>query len=178
MSAVIGLEAEQVAAVCKEVADRLGAVVAPANYNSSAQIVISGAAAAVKDAEQKLTEAGAGKVVPLPVSAPFHSALMEPAARGLAEAIEGIEVSAPTAPVVTNVEAAENSDPTRVKPLLIEQVTAPVRWVESCQRLKTLGVDSAWELGPGNVLRGLMRRIVRDIKVLAAADADGIAKLA
>ena len=168
MAAVIGLPPEQVKAICDEAAQ--GDVVSPANYNSPEQTVIAGSAAAVERASLKLKEAGAKRVLPLPVSAPFHCALMQPVVPRLAEVLEKITVSVPAVPVVTNVEAKANSEPNRVVPLLLEQVTASVRWVETVQYLQAQGVTRVVELGPGKVLCGLVKRISRDLECLNVED--------
>src|SRR5690606_37618528 len=125
--------ADKVREVCAAVAG--AEVVSPANFNSPEQTVIAGHAAAVERAGAALKEAGAKRVLPLPVSAPFHCALMEPVKARLAEVLAGVSVAAPGVPVVSNVEAAPNSDAARVVPLLLEQVSAPVRWVESVETL-------------------------------------------
>ena len=164
MAAVIGLEASVVREVCEQA--RGHEVAAPANLNGGGQVVVSGAREAVKRAAQLARERGARKVVELPVSAPFHCALMEPASEGLREVLGGVEVRSFPVGVVTNVEAALNSDPERVKSLLVEQVVAPVRWEESVETLAGLGCECAVELGPGRVLSGLIRRIDPRLKTL------------
>lgn len=164
MAAVIGLEASAVREVCEQARGR--EVVAPANLNGGGQVVVSGAREAVKRAAQLARERGARKVVELPVSAPFHCALMDPASEGLREVLGGVEVRPLPVGVVTNVEAALNSDPERVKSLLVEQVVAPVRWEESVETLAGLGCECAVELGPGRVLSGLIRRIDPRLKTL------------
>ena len=174
MAAVLGLDAEVVTRVCAEVAGN--EVVSPANFNSPEQTVIAGHATAVERAGAKLREAGAKRVVPLAVSAPFHTALMEPAKARLAEVLARCTVSAPRMPVVTNVEAAPNADAARVVPLLLAQVSAPVRWVESVRALAAAGVTRVVELGPGRVLGGLVKRISRDIEVLNVEDPASLEK--
>jgi [acyl-carrier-protein] S-malonyltransferase len=174
MSAVIGLEPSKVKAICDEAAG--GQVVAPANYNSPEQTVIAGNAEAVERAGLKLKEAGAKRVLPLPVSAPFHCALMEPVKAGLGGVLEKITVSTPKFPVVTNVEATPNSDAARVIPLLLEQVSAPVRWIECVETLRQQGVTRVIELGPGKVLCGLSRRITRDIETYNVEDSGSLEK--
>lgn len=164
MAAVIGLEASVVREVCEQARGR--EVAAPANLNGGGQVVVSGAREAVKRAAQLARERGARKVVELPVSAPFHCTLMEPASEGLREVLEGVEVRPFPVGVVTNVEAALNSDPERVKSLLVEQVVAPVRWEESVETLAGLGCECAVELGPGRVLSGIVRRIDPRLKTL------------
>ena len=159
MAAVLGLEPAKVKEVCQAAAQ--GEVLSPANYNSPEQTVIAGTAAAVERAKAKLIEAGARKVLPLPVSAPFHCALMAPVKKPLEDVLRKVTFSAPRVPVVTNVEAAPNADPARIVPLLVEQVTAPVRWIECVQALQAAGVTQVVELGPGRVLSGLIRRIAK-----------------
>lgn len=176
MAAVLGLAPETVAAVCREVEAELRSVVVVANLNSPEQTVISGAKAAVDAAKTRLEAAGAGKVIALSVSAPFHSPLMAPAAEGLKAALSAIEIGPLAWPIVTNVEAQPNRDETRVKQLLIEQVTAPVRWVEIIQRMAAMGVTQALEIGPGKVLGGLVRRIDRAMKVMNVEDPASIKK--
>jgi [acyl-carrier-protein] S-malonyltransferase len=178
MAAILGLPAEQVAAACAEVASETGAVVSPANFNGAGQVVIAGARAAVDRAVQVLKERGAKRAIPLAVSAPFHCALMRPAAERLAGELERLRLERPRVPVVTNVEAAPNQDPDRLRALLVEQVTAPVRWEESMQKLEALGVTEAIELGAGAVLAGLLRRIVPTLKVTSVGDPEQVACVA
>ena len=174
MAAVLGLDAEVVARVCAEVAG--SEVVSPANYNSPEQTVIAGHTSAVERASAKLKEAGAKRVVPLAVSAPFHCALMEPVKPRLAEVLARCSISVPRVPVVTNVEAAPNADVSRVVPTLLAQVSAPVRWVESVRALAAAGVTRVVELGPGKVLGGLVKRISKDIEVLNVEDPASLEK--
>lgn len=174
MAAVLGLEPDKVKAACDAAAQ--GEVLAPANYNSPEQTVIAGHASAVSRAEVKLKEAGAKRVLPLPVSAPFHCALMDPVKPRLADVLGGVKVSTPRFPVVTNVEARPNSDPARVVPLLLEQVSAPVRWIECVEALKAEGVTRVVELGPGKVLAGLVKRISKDIETFNVEDAASLEK--
>jgi [acyl-carrier-protein] S-malonyltransferase len=172
MAAILGLGAEEVAAACREVAG--AEVVSPANLNGGGQVVIAGHKAAVDRACAILKERGAKRAVPLSVSAPFHCALMQPAAERLAAELARVQFSAPEVPVITNVEAAPNQDAGRIAELLARQVTAPVRWEESVQRLAGLGIRRALEVGAGSVLAGLVKRIAPEIEVLAAGDPDGI----
>lgn len=174
MAAVLGLLPEQVEAICAAAAQ--GQVVAPANFNSPEQTVIAGDAAAVERAGVALKEAGAKRVLPLPVSAPFHCALMEPVKARLAGVLEGIRIAAPQIPVVANVTAEPNADAAQVLPLLLAQVSAPVRWVESVQRLQALGVTRVVELGPGKVLGGLVKRIARELETINVEDAASLEK--
>ncbi|MBZ4401874.1 ACP S-malonyltransferase [Myxococcus sp. MISCRS1] len=175
MAAVLGLEPAKVKAACDAAAE--GQVVSPANYNSPEQTVIAGDAAAVERAGVKCKEAGAKRVMPLPVSAPFHCALMEPVKPRLAAVLGGVKLSAPAVPVVTNVEARPNQDVSRVVPLLLEQVSAPVRWIECVEALKAEGVTRVVELGPGKVLCGLVKRITKDIETFNVEDAASLEKV-
>jgi [acyl-carrier-protein] S-malonyltransferase len=170
MAAILGLEDDVVVRLCEEA----GPVVVPANFNSPGQVVISGETEAVQRACEAATVAGASKVVPLPVSGAFHSPLMAPVAEALAGRLEETTFATPAVPVVANVTAAPETDPQALRRLLVEQVTAPVRWAESVLALAGMGVDQAIETGPGAVLRGLGRRITRDIKITTAGTADEI----
>ena len=176
MAAVMGLDRATVESVCAEAAHATGAVVSPANHNGGGQIAIAGSKNAV-DAAVALVKERGGKAVPLKVSAPFHCALMKPAADRLALELARIELAAPAVPVVTNVEAAPCQDPTRLRQLLVEQVTAPVRWEESVQKMAALGATRAVEVGAGNVLAGLCKRITPTLPVLGAADPQSIEAL-
>ena len=170
MSAVLGLEPERVRAICESVQAATGKVVSPANYNEPSQTVVAGEASAVAEAGLRLKEAGAKRVLPLPVSAPFHCALMAPVKPRLEAVLRAVAWSQPAVPVVTNVEAKANRETARIVPLLVEQVTAPVRWIESVQELGHLGVTRVVEVGPGTVLGGLVRRIEKGIEVHAVSD--------
>lgn len=175
MAAVIGLDPEVVQAVCDEAAQ--GEVCSPANDNGGGQIVIAGHAAAVARAVA-LVKSRKGRAIPLKVSAPFHCALMAPAADALAEVLEPIEVGPLSVPVVTNVEATPNQDPSRVKTLLVQQVTQRVRWEASVQHVaQAMGVRSALEVGHGKVLAGLLRRIDREIGVRGVGSPEDISVL-
>jgi [acyl-carrier-protein] S-malonyltransferase len=157
MAAVLGLVREQVEELCRQAAQ--GEVLTPANFNSPGQIVISGSLKAVERAIALAPGMGAKRAVPLPVSAPFHSPLMEPAGQRLGAELARIEISDLKAPVVTNVEAEPNTAKERVRDLLIRQVSSPVRWEDSITRMIELGVARFVEIGPGKVLVGLLRRI-------------------
>ena len=161
MAAVMGIGPAEVAEACKLAALQTELIVAPANYNSTQQTVIAGDAAAVEVACARAKDAGAKRTIPLPVSAPFHCELMQPAADKLAIELEGIRFSDPAPPVVTNVEAEPNGEAARIAALLREQVTAPVRFTEVVTRLRALGVERFLEVGPGRVLSGLIARIER-----------------
>jgi [acyl-carrier-protein] S-malonyltransferase len=176
MAAILGLDATAVAAACAEAAGT--EVVSPANLNGGGQVVIAGHRGAVERACVAAKARGAKRAIPLQVSAPFHCALMQPAADKLAAELARVEVAAPRVPVVSNVEAAPNLDPARVRELLTRQVTAPVRWEESVQRLAAMGITRAIELGAGNVLGGLVRRIAPAMAVESAGDPEAIVALA
>jgi [acyl-carrier-protein] S-malonyltransferase len=176
MSAVLGLEPERVRAICESVQAATGQVVSPANYNDPGQTVIAGDAAAVERAGVELKAAGAKRVLPLPVSAPFHCALMAPVKARLEPVLRAIAWRAPAVPVVTNVEAKANRDVERVIPLLVEQVTAPVRWIECVQELARLGVGRMVEVGPGKVLSGLAKRIAPEVETFQVSDAASLEK--
>jgi [acyl-carrier-protein] S-malonyltransferase len=175
MAAIIGLPAADVVALCREVAN--GELVSAANLNGGGQVVIAGHQGAVARASALAKERGAKHARPLAVSAPFHCALMQPAADALAHALARVEFRAPRVPVVTNVEAAPNQDPARIAELLVRQVTAPVCWEESVQRLAAMGVGAAIEIGAGHVLAGLVRRIAPSIPVHSAGDPEKIAAI-
>lgn len=154
MAAIIGMTNETVEDVCKSV----DGLVIPANYNSDGQVVISGEKAAVEAACEKAKEAGAKRALPLPVSGAFHSPLMEPARKELAEAIEKTKFSTPICPVYQNVTAKAETDPETIKANLLAQLTSPVRWTQSVKSMVADGADYFMEIGPGNVLQGLIKR--------------------
>ncbi len=163
MAAVIGLDDDAVVAFCEEAS--ADGVVTPANYNCPGQVAISGDERAVKKAMVLATDRGAKRVVELAISCAFHSSLMGPAVDAVRAALDTISFSTPRIPVVPNVTAEPTEDPDRLKQLLVEQVIAPVRWTQSIQALAASGVDEAIEVGPGNTLKGLVRRIDRNIAV-------------
>lgn len=174
MAAVIGLDAETVAAACAEA----GGMAAPANFNGPEQTVIAGETAAVERAMEIAKEKGAKKAVRLQVSAPFHTTMMEPARAGLAEFMETIEFSDPRFPVIRNVDAGVSRTAEEVRDGLIRQVTGCVRWVDSVTRLKEMGVRRVLEVGPGRTLCGLIKRIDRSIETLPAGSAEEMEKTA
>jgi [acyl-carrier-protein] S-malonyltransferase len=176
MSAVLGLDPARVTAICAEVAAATGQVVSPANFNEPAQTVIAGAAAAVEQAGVRLKAAGAKRVLPLPVSAPFHCALMAPVKARLEPVLRGLGWKPLLRPVVTNVEATANADVARALALLVEQVTAPVRWIECVEELARRGVTRVVEVGPGKVLSGLVKRIAPAIEAFGVEDAASLEK--
>jgi [acyl-carrier-protein] S-malonyltransferase len=174
MAAVIGLDAEQVAAACREASGKDGVVV-PANLNGPDQVVVSGDPAAVLRAGELLKAAGAKRVIPLKVSGAFHSPLMEPAAARFREALDGVELARPAFPVVANASAEPVRESDVARRLLGAQLTSPVRWMESVRTLAALAGDDATfvEIGPGNVLTGLAKRVlpgVRSVNLGTAAE--------
>ena len=169
MAAVMGLDRTALQAVCER-ASAPGEPVEQANLNGAGQIVISGSAAAVDRAVAEARAAGARRATRLAVSAPFHCSLMKPAADQLAAALAGVAIAAPRAPVIHNVTARPNQDPERVRALLIEQVTAAVRWEESVQAIAAMGVTRAYELGSGSVLRGLVKRIAETVETMTIGE--------
>lgn len=173
MAAIIGLEADAVEAACSE-ASALG-VAQIANDNGGGQLVISGSKAAIEKAAALATEKGAKRALMLPVSAPFHSALMGPAAEAMAAALAKVTVKDPAVPVVANVRAAPVSDAATIVSLLVEQVTGRVRWRETVEWFAENGVTTLYEIGTGKVLTGLARRIdkrVSGVAVNTPADID------
>jgi len=164
MAAILGLAPAEVARICDATRAATGGVVTPANYNSPQQTVVAGDAAAVESACARAREAGAKRTIPLAVSAPFHCPLMAPAAEKLATELGRVRFSAAAPPVITNVEAQPNADPGRMAALLEAQVTAPVRFVETIERLVALGVTHVLEVGTGRVLSGLVARISRALE--------------
>jgi len=171
MAAVIGLEPDVVAALCAGVDD--GIVVA-ANLNAPGQIVISGDVRAVESASRTASEAGARRVVPLNVSGAFHSPLMEVAVDGLAEVLDGASLSDPACPVVANATADPVRDAVSARETLLAQLTSPVRWIEGVERMRDMGPDMWLELGPGEVLSGLLRRIDRGLRARAVGDPESV----
>ena len=174
MSAVLGLAPEKVAELCREAAQ--GEIVSCANFNEPSQTVIAGHAAAVERAGVLLKAAGAKRVLPLPVSAPFHCELMSPVVPRLDEVLSKITFKAPTVPVVTNVEATPNADASKLRALLLRQVTGSVRWIECVQALEQAGVTKVVELGPGKVLSGLIKRIAKGIECVNVEDPASLEK--
>ncbi|HZD77117.1 MAG TPA: ACP S-malonyltransferase [Acidobacteriaceae bacterium] len=176
MAAVLGLDADAVRGLCETAAGETKEVVSPANLNSPEQIVISGSVAGVARASELAKEKGAKKVVPLQVSAPFHCALMQPAQDRLAEVLKEIEVRDPRFSIVSNVTADVTKRGGRERDLLVEQVTAPVRWVESMRRMIDEGASYFVEVGPGRVLTGLLRQIDRTQKCVHVEDSASLEK--
>lgn len=169
MAAILGLEADQVRSLCEGLS-RSGAVVELANDNSPGQVVISGHAAAVDQATRSAKEAGAKRAVPLPVSAPFHCSLMVPAGERLAAVLESVPIAETRYPVVANVDARPHGSAAQVRDRLVRQVSSPVRWQDCVRALGELGVNRFVEVGPKNVLAGLIRRILPEAAVANVED--------
>jgi [acyl-carrier-protein] S-malonyltransferase len=176
MAAILGLDADAVAAVCAEAAQ--GEVVSPANLNAPGQVVIAGSAGAVQRAGALAKAAGAKRVIPLSVSAPFHCALMKPAEDRLAPELRALAVQAPRRPVVANVDAEPKRDGAAAIEALVRQVSGAVRWEAVVRRLASEGVRTYVEVGPGTVLAGLVRKIDRDARVASLEDPAGLDALA
>ncbi len=176
MAAIIGLDAETVKSTADRVAKEDDSVVVVANYNSPEQTVISGHVEAVNRAVDKLKEAGARKAVFLNVSAPFHSPLMEPAAERLREKLDEAEFAEARTPVIANVDASVYGESDRAREVLARQVRSPVLWTQSMEKLEQFEVEKAFELGPGKVLTGLLKRIRKEIECLPVGDAASLKK--
>ena len=159
MAAVIGLDDDKIEAVCARVATDTGCVIEAVNYNAPGQLVIAGHVEAVEACLPLMKEAGAKRALTLPVSAPFHCALMEPAAERLHEKLDMIEVQIPSVPVIQNVSMKPESDVVVIREQLIKQTFSPVRWTQTVQNFEMLGIRAAAEFGPGAVLSGLAKRI-------------------
>ncbi len=173
MAAILGLDLEAVRELSGE-ASQKGDLCVVANDNAPGQVVVSGHAGAVERAVALAKERGARRAVPLPVSAPFHSPLMAPAAEAMRAALAEVELRAPVVPVIANVTAAPESDPGTIRDLLVEQVTGMVRWRESVAGFRALGIDRVVEIGAGRVLSGLVRRIDRGLAVAGVEDPAGL----
>ena len=169
MAALLGLDLDAVRALVAEAAQ--GDVLAAANDNDPAQVVISGQKAAVERAVEAAKGAGAKRAVMLPVSAPFHCELMQPAAEAMRAALAEVEIAAPKVPLVANVVAEAVDDPARIRELLVEQVCGAVRWRESVEWMVAQGVDEFWEVGAGKALSGMVRRIHRPAAVRTVGSA-------
>jgi [acyl-carrier-protein] S-malonyltransferase len=175
MAAILGLDFETVVAVAAEAAE--GEVCQAANDNDPAQVVVSGHKAAVERAAEIAKAKGAKRALILPVSAPFHCALMQPAAHVMAEALAAVPIGKPLVPVVVNVRAEAVMEPDRILDLLIAQVTGAVRWRESVLWMETAGVTEFWEIGAGKALSGMIKRIAADATTRAIGSPDDIAAL-
>ena len=174
MAAILGLDADKVVAGCAEVSQVLaadgGEVVEAVNFNDPVQTVIAGTKAAVDQACEVLKGLGAKRALPLPVSAPFHSSLMRPAAEQLKAALADVSLAEPKIPLVNNIDVAVESDPGRIRDALYRQAFGPVRWVECVRQIKAMGLGTVVECGPGKVLAGLTKRIDAELTGLAMYD--------
>ncbi|MGC3964372.1 MAG: ACP S-malonyltransferase [Rhodocyclaceae bacterium] len=175
MAAILGLEPADIEKVCAESAQ--GEIVSAANLNSSGQIVIAGHIGAVERAMAAAKAAGAKRAVQLPVSAPFHCALMKPAAEKLAARLAEVEFAAPSIPVLNNVDVALPTDPAAIRDALVRQAYSPVRWIETVRAMRAAGVEAVYEFGPGKVLAGLVKRIEGDLEIDAVVDADSFKRV-
>ncbi|MCL7407957.1 ACP S-malonyltransferase [Marivivens donghaensis] len=173
MAALLGLDFEAATAVAEEAAQ--GQVCQAANDNDPSQVVVSGHKEAVERALTIAKEKGAKRALLLPVSAPFHCALMKPAADVMAEALDDVQINAPAVPVVANVRAAAVTDPAMIRSLLVEQVTGSVRWRESVLWMADQGVTEAWEIGAGKALSGMIKRISKDVATNNVGTPDDVA---
>jgi len=174
MAAVIGLADDEIIEACQQGAGEQ--VVSAVNFNSPGQVVIAGNKEAVERAGQLCKEAGAKRVLPLPVSVPSHCALMKSAADKLAEQFNQVNFSQPSIPVINNVDVAIENDITAIKDALIRQLYSPVRWTETVEKLAEQGIESAIEMGPGKVLQGLVKRINKSITCLSVNDEASLTK--
>jgi [acyl-carrier-protein] S-malonyltransferase len=180
MAAILGMDASKVIEGCAEAVRTFGLgsaeVVEAVNFNDPMQTVIAGSKAAVEKACEVLKANGAKRALPLPVSAPFHSSLMKPAADKLKEKLATLTLAAPQIPVVNNIEVAVETDPDRIRAALYAQAFGPVRWVECVQALKARGLATIVECGPGKVLAGMVKRIDPDLTGVALFDPDSLAQ--
>lgn len=174
MAAILGMDAEKVKAGCAEVTAGFGAgsseVVEAVNFNDPMQTVIAGSKAAVDKACELLKANGAKRALPLPVSAPFHSSLMKPAAEALRERLASLSLAAPRIPVINNIDVQIETDPERIRAALVRQAAGPVRWVETVQALRARGVEAVIECGPGKVLAGMAKRIAPELAAASIYD--------
>jgi [acyl-carrier-protein] S-malonyltransferase len=175
MAAILGLDADKVAQACRDAAE--GDVVSPANLNGTGQLVIAGARDAVARAGERARALGAKRVVPLPVSAPFHCALMKPAEERLAPELRALATATPRVPVVANVDGELKRDAAAAIEALVRQVSSPVRWDAVVARLASEGVTTYVEVGPGAVVSGMVRRIHRDATVVSFGSPDDLASV-
>ena len=176
MAAIIGLNAEEVSHLCRQSSG--DGIVKPANFNSQNQIVISGHVKAVRKATELAGKGGARKVVPLEVSAAFHSPLMVSAKKKIKEALEDTEIRPPKFPVIMNVSAESTDDPGEIKRNLIDQVDHPVRWLETIEKLRDMNVTEFTEVGPGRVLKGLNKRIDASLATVAVESLQDVKQVA
>jgi len=181
MAAILGMESSKVIAICAEVTETFGQnsseVVEAVNFNDPGQTVIAGSKAAVDQACVALKAQGAKRALPLPVSAPFHSSLMKPAALKLKEKLDATEFAAPQIPVINNIDVVVEQDPARIRDALVRQAFGPVRWVEVVQAMQARGLSTLVECGPGKVLAGMTKRISADMSGLPLFDVASLAEV-
>jgi [acyl-carrier-protein] S-malonyltransferase len=168
MAAILNLDDENVRAACAEAAQ--GETVQAVNFNAPGQVVIAGHKAAVQRAMEACKAKGAKRALPLPVSAPFHSGLMQPAAEKLRDYLQRVEMVSPSIPLINNVDVDAPVDPAAIKDALVRQAASPVRWVETIQRMSQSGVTHVLECGPGKILAGLVKRIAPNLQGIALSD--------
>ena len=161
MAAIIALDTEKIKEICKEVQDRTGLAVQPVNFNCPGQVVIAGATDAVREASEALKAAGAKRAIVLPVSAPFHSTLMQPAADRLAEVLDQVKIADAKIPVIANVTAQPEQKGDEIRKILVKQAASPVLWEDSVRYMIQAGVTTFIEVGPGKVLTGFVKKIDR-----------------
>lgn len=177
MAAILGLSDTDVQAACSEAQLETKGVVEAVNFNAPAQVVIAGSKVAVERACEIAKAKGAKRALPLPVSAPFHSSLLKPASDALRNYLADVNFSAPAIPLINNVDVVINLAPAEIKDALIRQAASPVRWVETVQKIKAMGITSLIECGPGKVLSGLTKRIDGDLTGEALFDQASLGKL-
>lgn len=177
MAAIIGLEDEQVRSVCEQIANDSGEVVQAVNFNAPGQVVIAGSSKGIELAAPAMKEAGAKRALPLPVSIPAHSSLMSPASARLADRLSNIDVSMGEVPVLHNCNVSIASSANDIKANLVTQLDSPVRWVESISKIHSDGVNQFIESGPGRVLGGMVKRIVKGVDVSCVDKPDSFADL-
>ena len=176
MAAVLGLESEHIVEICRSVEAESGEAVQAVNFNCPGQVVIAGAVGAVNKAIEALKAAGAKRAILLPVSAPFHSTLMQPASERLAEVLAPINISDAVVPVVANVTAQEVTSGAQIKELLVKQAAMPVLWETSVRNMVAGGVDTFVEVGPGKVLTGFTKKIAKGLSALNVEDPESLEK--
>jgi [acyl-carrier-protein] S-malonyltransferase len=176
MAAVIGLDDDSINRICMESAAHSEGVVAAVNFNSPGQVVIAGHVGAVEEATGRLKAAGAKRVLPLPVSAPFHTELMSPAGESLKQELASVRISPPVVPVIHNVHAQVESDPEAIRALLVQQISSPVQWTGCIQSIVDMGVKQLVECGPGKVLSGLNRRIDKTLSSYGVEEPETLAQ--
>jgi len=178
MAAILGLDASAVIEGCMQAAREMGTIVQAANFNDPKQIVIAGTKAGVDKACELLKAAGAKRALPLAVSAPFHSALMKPAAERLCERLATTPIDAPFIPVIDNIDVRSESEPAAIRDALYRQAFGPVRWVETIQAIRARGISHIFECGPGRVLAGMVKRIEPEAVSAAVSEPESLAAAA